>query len=303
MQALVTNLASRLEAYPPFNCPKSSVIVIESTIRPSNVEVRQSGKQVVVHLLGLGLNAPEETILVYDGLINYLQVQAHPEGVVVRINLRFSTFYRVEDAPGLPFRTRIYLDRTPLRAVVAGQTALVDPGHGGRDKGVCGPINLVEKKVVLSIAQYLEDHLLELGAKPVLTRRDDRLISSAERTALAVRTRPAVLVSLHTGQASSPRTRGVRTLHPPQASSRDLAQAVHRAILDKMKLPDRRCAPQSGLPWPRQTPATHIEVVCLTNGLDEALLRSPVFKSRLARAIANGVVDYLDQAQKAKGGI
>lgn len=304
MQALVTNLASRLEAYHPFNCPKSSVIVVESTASPSDTEIRQSGKQMIMSLADLKLNAPEETIFVYDGLINYFQVLANQRAVVIKINLRCPTLYRLEETPGLPFRTRLYLDRSPLRKIVAGQTILVDPGHGGRDGGVRGPINLWEKKVVLSIAQYLEDHLLELGAKPVLTRRDDRVVPQAERVALAARTRPAAAISLHTGQAPSPRARGVRTMHPPTAPSRDLAQAVHQAILKKMRLPDRRCTPQSGLPWPRQIPAAHIETVCLTNGLDEALLRSPVFKSRLARAIANGVVDYLSQIQRAqaKGG-
>lgn len=49
----------------------------------------------------------------------------------------------------------------------------VDPGHGGKDPGACGPKGLYEKDVALKVALKFRDRLIAEGAKVVMTRDRD----------------------------------------------------------------------------------------------------------------------------------
>ena len=69
-----------------------------------------------------------------------------------------------------------------LRARVPKMRIVVDAGHGGWDLGTVGRQGLLEKDLVLEIAQRL-GKLLEsrLGAEVILTRNDDNYIPLDER--------------------------------------------------------------------------------------------------------------------------
>lgn len=87
-------------------------------------------------------------------------------------------------------------------------TIVIDPGHGGRDRGARGRGGLVEKEVTLDIALRLK-RLVENtpGMKVVLTRIDDSFVSLEERTIIANSARdgkPADLfISIHTNSHKS----------------------------------------------------------------------------------------------------
>jgi N-acetylmuramoyl-L-alanine amidase len=81
---------------------------------------------------------------------------------------------------------------------------VIDPGHGGSDKGAVGPSGLLEKDVTLAVAFQLRDlilsdpHLKESGVKVVLTREDDRDVSLEERATIANGVAGDLLISIHT---------------------------------------------------------------------------------------------------------
>jgi N-acetylmuramoyl-L-alanine amidase len=75
---------------------------------------------------------------------------------------------------------------------------MLDPGHGGIDKGTSAPTGETEKAVVLEFALLLRDRLERTGRYRVaMTRADDRFVSLAERVAMARAQQAALFISIH----------------------------------------------------------------------------------------------------------
>ncbi|MGC2645715.1 MAG: N-acetylmuramoyl-L-alanine amidase [Candidatus Sulfotelmatobacter sp.] len=101
-----------------------------------------------------------------------------------------------------------------LRAHVAKLRIVVDAGHGGWDLGTVGRRGLLEKDLVLEIAQRL-GKLLEsrLGAEVILTRNDDNYIPLDERAEMANHSQADLFVSVHANYSDLPSARGVETYY------------------------------------------------------------------------------------------
>jgi len=101
-----------------------------------------------------------------------------------------------------------------LRAKVPKMRIVVDAGHGGWDLGTVGRSGLLEKDLVLEIAQRL-GKLLEsrLGAEVILTRNDDNYIPLDERAAMANQAQADLFVSVHANYSDLPSARGVETYY------------------------------------------------------------------------------------------
>ena len=71
------------------------------------------------------------------------------------------------------------------------RTVVIDPGHGGHDKG--GQWGLVyEKHLALDTSIRLENELKKRGFRTVLTRRSDYFISLPERVRIAMEQPPGL---------------------------------------------------------------------------------------------------------------
>jgi N-acetylmuramoyl-L-alanine amidase/putative methionine-R-sulfoxide reductase with GAF domain len=105
-------------------------------------------------------------------------------------------------------------DDLQLRAHVPKMRIVVDAGHGGWDLGTVGRHGLLEKDVVLEIAQRLAK-LLEsrLGAEVILTRNDDSYIPLDERAGIANQAQADLFVSVHANYSDLPSARGVETYY------------------------------------------------------------------------------------------
>jgi N-acetylmuramoyl-L-alanine amidase/putative methionine-R-sulfoxide reductase with GAF domain len=101
-----------------------------------------------------------------------------------------------------------------LRAHVPKMRIVVDAGHGGWDLGTVGRKGLLEKDVVLEIAQRL-GKLLEsrLGAEVILTRKDDNYIPLDERAGIANQSQADLFVSVHANYSDLPSARGMETYY------------------------------------------------------------------------------------------
>jgi N-acetylmuramoyl-L-alanine amidase/putative methionine-R-sulfoxide reductase with GAF domain len=107
-----------------------------------------------------------------------------------------------------------------LRALVPKLRIVVDPGHGGWDLGTVGRRGLLEKDLVLEIAQRLAK-LLEtrLGADVILTRNDDTYIPLDERAGMANQAQADLFISIHANYSDLPSARGVETYYTNMFSS------------------------------------------------------------------------------------
>lgn len=101
----------------------------------------------------------------------------------------------------------------PLPEVARGlRTVVVDPGHGGDDPGVTGPLGLTEAEIVLDVGRRLEKIFeARLGVQRiVLTRAGDANVGIASRISTANGSKGDVLVSLHVAGSVRPEAAGPR---------------------------------------------------------------------------------------------
>ncbi len=75
-------------------------------------------------------------------------------------------------------------------------TVILDPGHGGRDKGAASPYER-EKNFALDVARGVRNELRKAGVHVVMTRNSDEFIELHDRAALTNARSSAVFVSLH----------------------------------------------------------------------------------------------------------
>jgi N-acetylmuramoyl-L-alanine amidase len=101
-----------------------------------------------------------------------------------------------------------------LRARVPKMRIVVDAGHGGWDLGTVGRRGLLEKDVVLEIAERL-GKLLEsrLGSEVLYTRQDDNYIPLDARAEIANQAQADLFISIHANYSDLPSARGVETYY------------------------------------------------------------------------------------------
>lgn len=178
---------------------------------------------------------------------------------------------------------------------LAGKTVIVDPGHGGADRGF--EVNgLVEADVVYDIAARFEGRLAAAGAIPFLTRSADGDVPVEDRAAFANSAEADLYVALHLDGCDSPNPRGVATYYfgnarvGASATGARLADLVQREIVARTDLVDGRTHPQS---WDllRLTRMPAVEVCCgyATNAHDAARLLDPEFRDTIAEALLAAV--------------
>lgn len=232
--------------------------------------------------LSPGLNG--KVIDVQDGLIGRIRI-AKPSDNVTRVVLdaKSGSSYSVSleqnpyrlvievRGPGVPPKpnvdqTSVPKESTPQPSVPAtappakedlearahaGKLRIVlDPGHGGWDLGTIGREGLMEKNLVLEVAQRLGTLLQgRLGAEIIYTRDDDNYVSLEQRAELANKDQADLFVSVHANYSSLATARGVETYYssffsPPEARDIEFREngntlAVTHAKLTGVQLRDK----------------------------------------------------------------
>ncbi|MEZ0369357.1 MAG: N-acetylmuramoyl-L-alanine amidase, partial [Candidatus Sericytochromatia bacterium] len=93
---------------------------------------------------------------------------------------------------------------------------------------------------------------------------------------------------------------GIETYYTtPQ--SLELANTLHKYLVTELGAPDRRVR-KRGLFVTRKTkmPSVLMEIGFLSNPNEEALLANPAYQRRVAKAIRDGIYDYLSRHQKLR---
>ncbi|BDS08244.1 hypothetical protein NT6N_32840 [Oceaniferula spumae] len=182
------------------------------------------------------------------------------------------------------------------------KTVILDPGHGGHDKGAAG----LEAKYTLILAEQIKKMLVARGYAVALTREKNNFVPLAERIRLANKKNNAVFVSIHFN-AGPKQVRGIETYIPStlngqgmnnNADNIALATAMHsRALLylnnpkgNNFEMPDR------GIRRARfnvfmniKHPTVLIEGGYLSNKVDAGHIQDPIYQNTLASAIVRGI--------------
>ncbi|RJQ25164.1 MAG: hypothetical protein C4589_11610 [Peptococcaceae bacterium] len=241
------------------------------------------------------LNIPEGIVIVKDGLLQEISLsQLAPEVVLIELKLEHPADFRVEVLPGIPVRTVISAGRGFLKELFADKKIVIDPGHGGTDHGGRGPVNLLEKNVVVPIALSLEGLFRQAGAKTTLTRRHDGNITLRQRIYPAKKEKADLFLSIHTRFCKDCNSGGSVVLYNPfSGQSNILAWWILAELSQVLKITARGIGEGSELKMLGEIPAVSIEVVTISNWVEEGLLRSPTIHRKAAQGIFNGVKNYL----------
>ncbi|XFA73049.1 N-acetylmuramoyl-L-alanine amidase [Thermosynechococcaceae cyanobacterium Okahandja] len=305
--------ANRLD-YWRFNAPLSRLeMVTEDSVRP-RVQLISNPTRLVVDLPGARFDRPltQRPIGRYVREVRVGQFNPQTTRIVIELGQAYTMSARQVRVRALaPNRWFIQLpkflavtERTPSQPIAvavpdpppyprARVVIAVDPGHGGRDPGAVGIGGLREADVTLDISRYLARSLGQQGVQAVLTRDDDRELDLAPRVARAEQVRARAFVSIHANALSlaRPDVNGLETYY--YSTGLPLAQAIHRAILQRVNVRDRGIR-QARFYVLRHTtmPAVLVEVGYVTGREDAANLRQPAYRQRMATAIAEGIMTY-----------
>ncbi|GHF28544.1 N-acetylmuramoyl-L-alanine amidase [Deinococcus metalli] len=269
---------------------------------PHTLEQRSGGSQLVLTLYGpfaAPLTAPDGMA---DPLLRGVDVQPGLPGVTV-LTLDLAPgqawgFQAGYDGADLVVTVRRPPAVDPVRPL-AGRVIVLDPGHGGSQKGGAGSLRTPEKGLVLPIAMRAAALLRAQGATVILTRTSDVTLGLYERGLIAEGARAELLVSVHANALPDGRDpRGVRG--PEVYFSHPQSQAVAASILAALRrtLPD--LGPGQGLMGgadlaltrPSAQPSVLVETAYLTDAGNLRALQSPAGQERFAQAIAAGIAQY-----------
>ncbi len=113
--------------------------------------------------------------------------------------------------PSLTFAAPKPIDSSVLP--LALHKVVLDPGHGGPNRGTAAPQGVPEKELTLDIAVRLRRLLERDGFQVVMTREDDQALSLKERAEIANEARGDIFLSIHVNWISNRRVRGVETYY------------------------------------------------------------------------------------------
>jgi N-acetylmuramoyl-L-alanine amidase len=113
---------------------------------------------------------------------------------------------------------------------------VIDAGHGGHDQGTQGPHGLVEKELVLDVAQRVGKLIEErLNAEVIYTRSDDTFVPLEGRTAIANQKKADLFLSIHANSSPIPRIGGMETFYLNFTDSKDALDVAARENASSQK--------------------------------------------------------------------
>ena len=187
--------------------------------------------------------------------------------------------------------------------------AVVDPAHGGEERGAALTDKLTEKDVTLGFARLLRHELEMRGFAVALLRDADTTSTLDQRASAANVARAAVYISLHAvAQGSGARvytallpvegtSKGIfRAWNAAQAPSLPVSRIVSAAIVAEMRQREFPAQGSSASLRPLNNvfmPAVAVELAPGANGIAD--LTSANYQQRAASAIANAIASVRDR--------
>lgn len=207
------------------------------------------------------------------------------------------------------------------------RVVVLDAGHGGEDPGAGNPrYGIQEKRITLAIAGAVRDILQQRGLAVYLTRTGDRTMDLQTRCEYAAKVRADVFVSIHLNSAPDTSSSGIEVhILPPAGypvtcsatvlrgdrapspgNGHDGANMVLGYFLQKSLL-KYTGAEDRGVRRSRfyvvkyaPCPAALVECGFISNRGEAQKLLDSKYRSQIARALATGIVTYLNTVRRAQ---
>ena len=288
--------SSKLTSVRSYDSSRSLTLTFPLTGRHPFRVIEESPRRLVLQLFGVTSNTDWIRSEFRDSLVDYCTwIQREDNLYEFTINLKRSLWGYDCYYNGSSFYLKIIKTPKNVRSI-KGKTIVVDPGHSA-DPGAIGPTGFTEAEANLGIALELKKLLIARGAEVVMTRNDMSNVPLADRPGIAKNAGADLYISVHNNSLPD----GVNPFDNNGTSviyyhnwSVDLARSILGELLKTTALPDH------GLYWgnlavnrPTQYPAVLVECDFMILPDREAMLRTKVYHTKLAGAIATGIETYL----------
>ncbi|HIW31642.1 MAG TPA: N-acetylmuramoyl-L-alanine amidase [Candidatus Paenibacillus intestinavium] len=185
---------------------------------------------------------------------------------------------------------------------------IIDVGHGGIDGGASYE-NILEKDINLAVAKKLYAILQSNGIPTILNRTDDYALSEdnqwlktssrhlkdlSQRMGLTREIEHVVFISLHVNAGANARAHGPLVLHQHTGESALLATNI-QASMNNLFDTSKNVVPVKTFYLLKhvKSPAVLVELGFISNATDRERLITRNEQTKIASAIANGVLHYL----------
>ncbi len=200
----------------------------------------------------------------------------------------------------------------------AGETVVIDAGHGGEDGGAVSVSGAVESHINLAIALRLDSLLGLYGVNTVLLRSSDvslhdpdastlreKKVSDLHNRVAAIQAieNPTV-ISIHQNTYPSERYHGAQVFYANGELSLPLAQLTQNTLRETLDPENERkpTAVAENVYLMNHISCRAILVECgfLSNTQEDQLLQSPEYQTKLAAALAGAYLNYQQTNQEGE---
>lgn len=231
------------------------------------------------------------TMMINDGIVESISIE---NGATTRIKIKEQIVRAVNISEN---RGKLVVDLVRPREKY-NQIMVIDAGHGGSDGGSSGngirekEINLMQTKAIVT---YIENNS---NIKVYMTREDDTYPSLRGRTDLANEIEADIFVSVHNNSHNEV-SKGTEVLYYPSTTdtrSKQMAQIALDHIIRECGTYNRgiKSRPDLVVLNTSKMPAILLEGAFISNPTEAALLNSPDFTQKYARAVGNAIIEMFN---------
>ena len=198
------------------------------------------------------------------------------------------------------------------RTQIKDITLVIDAGHGGEDGGAVAPDGTLEKDINLSVASQTAQILKSNGFNVILTREEDKMLSSSEfsgkkkqsdltaRVEITNSYENPIFISIHMNKFPDSRCKGAQVYYSKNNNdSKELAKIFQNAIQKNLQSDNKREIKEATSAIyvlnNLNCPAVLIECGFLSNPSDLQNLKNEDYQKKLSvvisAAIMNGVIN------------
>ena len=215
-----------------------------------------------------------------------IQVAQSVDGKALRFTLTSQKDLKITE-PVIQTDTEIKPKKPPIKNKV-----VLDPGHGGTDYGAIRE-GINEKDLTMDLTQRVASILKSKGYKYALTRTEDVYLGLQERCDITEAENPEIFVSIHVNSAVATEPYGLET-HYYHEPSKELAEIIQKHLVKEIDSKDRGVLKSKFYVINHtEVPAVLVETGFISNPSERAELITEKRKQATAKAIAEGIIEYL----------
>ncbi len=186
---------------------------------------------------------------------------------------------------------------------------ILDAGHGGMDSGAVSVLGTREKEINLAVAKKVEEFLRMEGMEVVMTRSDDRMLTSRAgrgtakmqdllgRVEIAREYENGIFVSIHMNTLPMEKYKGLQVFYSANSdTSKVLALTIQSHIAEHLQPDNKRETKKAGsnifVLDRLEQPAVLIECGFLSNYEEASLLIKEEYQNKLAFLIAHSILQF-----------